>query len=705
MSEPLFQTWASDTDKEKLYDSNNLEGYDGAVYRSQAHYPTNYSRQTYIDIEPNRSVRPSFSRSDYDSFRPGEAIPSKQKRIMGMCMSAYDKVGIIRNVVDLMSDFASQGLVLVHPNKTIEKFYRKWFSQVNGVDRSERFLNYLYRTGNVVIKRRTAKLNKKKEADLRRAAGADVQIEDMQTKRREVPWVYDFLNPLAVDIQDPGMYAVGKPNFFLNISKHTYQSLMKSSQNNKNAFKTLPLDLQKRIASGDRRIPLDSETTFFYHYKKDDWLLWANPMIYAILDDISMLEKMKLADLAALDGAISSVRLWTLGDFDQKIVPTKAGLNKVRDILASNVGGGTMDLVWGPELQFTESQSQVYKFLGAEKYQPVLTSIYAGLGIPPTLTGASGASGGYTNNYVSLKTLIERLEYGRQVLTKFWIQEIEYVRRAMGFRLPAEIHFDSIVLSDEAAQKKLLMDLADRDIISQETLLERFREIPNIERVRVRREERERTNDSNAPKKAGPYHNPQHAEDMAKIGMTKDIVDTEEYFDRLGLPHKETEVVEEEKPVQEEPVQEEENAPVDEGGRPKFSKDINPRKQKRVLPRSGDPTAATIWGIAAQDKISDIMTPMACAHFKKKDARALSKSEVDQLEYLKLCIFTGMEPFVEITPKLVESIVKNNTKPSKAFNSAVSSKISSFTSLNKRKPSVSDCRHIYASTYAEMISF
>ena len=492
MSDALYRTWASESEKNSVYDINDLEGYDGAVYRSAAHYPHNYRKQTYIDIEPNRSVRPSFNRSDYDAFRPGEAVPSKQKRIMASCMQAYDRVGIIRNVIDLMSDFASQGLVLVHPNKQIEKFYRKWFSQINGIDRSERFLNYLYRCGNVVVKRRTAKLDRRKEQELRRAAGADVDIEIIKGKRREVPWLYDFINPVAVDVKDYGMLAVGKPEFTLNISKYTYQSLLKSSENKNNAYKTLPLDLQKRIKDGDRKIPLDPDTTFFYHYKKDDWLLWANPMIYAILDDISMLEKMKLADLAALDGAISSVRLWTLGDFDQKIVPTKAGLNKVRDILASNVGGGTMDLVWGPELKFTESQSQVYKFLGSEKYQPVLTSIYAGLGIPPTLTGASGASGGYTNNYVSLKTLIERLEYGRQVLTNFWIQEIEFVRKAMGFRLPAEIHFDSIVLSDEAAQKKLLMDLADRDIISQETLLERFREIPGIERVRVRREERER---------------------------------------------------------------------------------------------------------------------------------------------------------------------------------------------------------------------
>jgi hypothetical protein len=130
-------------------------------------------------------------------------------------------------------------------------------------------------------------------------------------------------------------------------------------------------------------------------------------------------EKMKLADLAALDGAISQIRLWRVGSLDHKIIPKQDVIKKLRDILASNTGGGTMDLIWGPELDFKESQSQVYKFLGSEKYQPVLTSIYAGLGIPPTLTGAS-TGGGYTNNYVSLKTLIERLEYGRQLLTQFW---------------------------------------------------------------------------------------------------------------------------------------------------------------------------------------------------------------------------------------------------------------------------------------------
>ena len=694
---PLYRTWDSDSQKQDAYaqTSDAIEAYDG-IQKAVA-----YGRRTsYIDIEPNRSVRTSFLRQDYDNFRPGESVSSHQKRIIKQSMQAYDRVGIIRNVIDLMSDFASQGLTLVHPNKTIEKFYRKWFTQVGGVDRSERFLNYLYRCGNVVVKRRTAKLNRKKELELRRAAGADLEIKDVKVNRREIPWTYDFLNPLAVDVRDYGSQVIGKPEFVLNLSKHTYETLVKSTNSNKTIFKTLPNDLQKRLRQGDRTIPLDENKVSFYHYKKDDWLLWANPMIYAILDDIIMLEKMKLADLAALDGAISNVRLWTVGDLDHKIIPTKAAINKLRDILASNVGGGTMDLVWGPELQFSESQSQVYKFLGAEKYQPVLTSIYAGLGIPPTLTGAS-ASGGYTNNYVSLKTLIERLEYGREILAQFWRQEIELIRKAMGFRFPAEIHFDSIVLSDEAAEKQLLIQLADRDIISSETLLERFRELPGIERIRVRREERERSNDKNAPKKAGPYHNPQHKDDIAKISLTKDVLDSDEYLEKIGLPPAIKEEAVDVQPTREE----EEYDPEEPNGRPKFSRDTTKRKEKRVLPRSGQATTATLWAVEAQNKISDVISPIALAHFNKKNARSLNKAEVDQLEYLKMCILTGMTPFMEITPEVVKDLLDRGTKPSDDFNSIVQANIDSFVSANSKQPNTSEMKYIYASAFVDMCKF
>lgn len=695
MSDSLYKTWDSDSQKEQAYaaTADNVEAYDG-IQKAVA-----YGRRTsYIDIEPNRSVRTGFLREDYDNFRPGESVSNYQKRIMKMCMQAYDRVGIVRNVIDLMSDFAAQGLTIVHPNKNVEKFYRKWFLQVNGTDRSERFLNYLYRCGNVVVKRRNAKLNPQKERELRKTAGRDIVIKNIKVNKREVPWTYDFLNPLAVDIQDYGGQVVGKPEFVLNMSKMTYESLVKSSTKNQTVFKTLPNDLQKRLHDGDRKIPLSPDDVAFYYYKKDDWLLWANPMIYAILDDIIMLEKMKLADLAALDGAISNVRLWTVGDLEHKIIPTKAAINKLRDILASNVGGGTMDLVWGPELNFTESQSQVYKFLGAEKYQPVLTSIYAGLGIPPTLTGAS-SSGGYTNNYVSLKTLIERLEYGRDVLCQFWRHEIELVRKAMGFRYPAEIHFDSIVLSDEAAEKNLLIQLADRDIISHETLLERFREMPGIEKVRVRREEKDRREDV-LPDKASPYHNPQHKDDIAKIALTKDVIDVKQYLDDMGLPSSENDI--EQNETEESPTEDSKYTPIEQNGRPKFSRDTQKRKQKRVLPKSGSPTASILWAVEAQDKIADILSPIALSHFNKKNMRSLSKAEMSQVDYLKLCILTGMQPYMDITSDMVKELLDSGSQPSQAFTNMVLDEVESFKSLNNKGPNAVELKYIHAAVFVHM---
>ena len=713
-NESSFLTWSGDSEREKAYAeaSDNIQAYDG-IQKAVA-----WGRRTsYIDIEPGRSVRTSFSRDDYNRFRPGEAIPEYQKRILRMCMEAYDKVGIIRNVIDLMGDFAVQGMTIVHPNKNIERFYRKWFHQVCGVERSERFLNYLYRCGNVIVKRRTAKVSKKKERELRRAAGSDMCMKEIEIKKREIPWQYDFLNPLAVQVkQDPLDSFTGKPRYVLNLSKSTYQALTQSNNLDANVFNQLPFDLLTKLKQGDRFIDLDPNKIALFFYKKDDWNLWANPMIYAILDDVMMLEKMKLADLAALDGAISNIRLWKLGDLEQKILPTKAAINKLRDILASNVGGGTMDLVWGPELDFKESNSQVYKFLGSEKYQPVLTSIYAGLGIPPTLTGAN-TSGGYSNNYVSLKTLIERLNYGRDLLTQFWSQEIKIVQKAMGFRFPAEMHFDSIILSDEASEKQLLIQLADRDIVSHETLLERFGEMPNIEKIRVRREEKERENDMLSPNKAGPYHNPQHKEDIAKIALSKDALDNKEYLDHLGLPPGSMNESEDKIPLKENPRRIDERRDVEQlestkdrtdnpdGGRPRFSRDKQKRKQKRVLPRSSDSVSVCLWAINAQKEISELVAPMATHHFSKKNIRSLTKSEFDELEYLKLCILTGMQPYMEITPELVQALVEKNTKPSSEFTTMVSASTREFSGLHNRKPNVNEMRYIYASAFAELASF
>ena len=606
--------------------SDSMNAYDGI---SKANH------RTFLDIEPNISARPGYNRYDYEAFRPGERVPKKQKHAIKMCMEAYDKVGIIRNIIDLMGDFGSQGIDIVHENKSVEKFYKQWFKKVDGKERSERFLNNLYRTGQVFIYRSSAKVT----PDIVRyvkTMGNDITVKLPSSKKDVIPWRYNFFNPLTVDFKD------GDLNLFLGrrkfeISSKSFLDNFQKDNIPLNTLDTLPTDLKRKIQNGEKMIPLDEDRLCVYYYKKDDWQQWANPLTYAILDDIIMLEKMRLADLSALDGAISNIRLWTLGSLDHKILPTRDGVNKLRNILAGNVGGGTMELVWGPDLKYTESNSQVYKFLGSEKYQSVLNSIYAGLGVPPTLTGMAGQSGGFTNNFISLKTLVERLQYGRDQLTKFWVKEAEIVRRAMGFRKPAHIVYDQMSLSDEAAEKNLLIQLADRDIISHETILDRFKEIPAVEKVRLNRENKERDNES-MPEKVGPFHPPK-----------------EEF----------------------------EEGPENQNGRPKFKKDEEKRKKRVDKPKTKPGVAELfVWASESFDQISDIVNKSFLAVSNKKNMRQLTKGEVADLEKLKMHVLTNIDPQTKVSAEMIRDIVASNKKMPAEFSSILKDRAVSINTMS-----------------------
>ena len=636
-NDPLI-TWneGDSTGKAKAFEefSNSIHEYEGI---SKA-----YHRDTFLDIETNRSVRPGFKSQDYYAFRPDEQIPRQAKRAIKMCMDAYDKVGIVRNVIDLMGDFGCQGINIVHENKSVEKFLKQWWKKIGGKERSERFLNNLYKTGQVFIYKSYTQLTPEITKYVK-SLGSDITLEVPQIEQSVVPWRYNFFNPLTVDVKN------GEINLFLG--RKNYQLQANSFFDNfkdgaipAKVLETLPVNVKNAIKNGERKIPLDPDRLSVFYYKKDDWQQWAHPLVYAILDDIIMLEKMRLADLSALDGAISNIRLWTLGSLDHKILPNKTAINKLRNILASNVGGGTMELVWGPELSYTESNSQVYKFLGSEKYQSVLNSIYAGLGVPPTLTGMAGQSGGFTNNFISLKTLVERLQYGRDQLTKFWEKELEFVRKAMGFRKAAHVVYDQMSLSDESSEKQLLIQLADRDIISHETVLERFKEVPEVEKVRLQREDKARDADK-APPKASPFHNANHKNDLEKMEKQSEINDKKQES-KQPAPAK---------------------RPLNDNGRPLFKIDEEPRKQRVDTPKSQPGLAEMfIWASNTFDSLSCVSKAYLGTK-EKTNMRQLTKAEAIELESIKIDVLLNLEPLSDVDDKSIFNALSITNKSSASF--------------------------------------
>jgi hypothetical protein len=659
--EQAYVTWG-DTDindkREALKEASKSLDEFGLVDKSTAGF---YQRRgnDFSNLLPDISSRPGLTRETYDYFRPDEAIPSHIKWVFKKADHIYTRVGLVKNVVDLMGDFASQGIRLVHPNKRIEKFYKHWFEKIKGEERSERFLNNLYKIGNVVINRQTAKISIKVAEDLYRTIGSpdlNINKEEIQVEKREIPWKYTFIDPVCVDIiGGPLSSFVGNKNYAITLPANL-RKIINNPKNDaeKNIIDQLPKPILE-AAKTKKPYLLDPSKTLVFHYKKDDWHIWAYPMIYSIMDDINIIEKLKLADIAALDGAISNIRIFKLGSLDHKIAPTAAAASKLSNILQNNVGGGTMDLVWGPDIELLESKTSVHQFLGEAKYTPHLNSIYAGLGIPPTLTGTFGAAG-TTNNFISLKTLTQRLQYGRKVLTEFWKKEIAIVQKAMNFKYPAKIEFDRMDLSNEEAEKALLIQLADRNLISDEMLQRMFGFDPDTEKNRLNRETKERKT-KRMVDKAGPYFDANYENNLKKMSLQLGLATPSQVGLSLDAKKKgemnAVEVKTQFAPQKPTPVAESpQNTDTQlkgqpQQGRPKNSKDTEKRKTKVFSPQTG--ASINLWALSAQEKISEILNPVFLDFYSKKNMRSLSSAEYDEAEDVKTKILLSLEPLGEVT--------------------------------------------------------
>ena len=555
----------------------------------------------------------------------------------------YCEVGLVRNIIDLITDFTLSGIRVVHSQPSIEKFYQNWFARVNGVDRSERFCSNLYKFGNVIVRRRWAVLTKKQKKNIRRAKASDeVNFNEVKAPARRIPARYLFLNPATVEMMEGELakfvgpkvvrYGVKMPLFLNN-------KFSNKGVESERILKEVPEEF-KQLTGSDKFIPLDPDNTLVFHYKKEDWDVWAKPIMYGVFADIKTLEKLKLADLTALDGATDRIRLFKLGSLEDKIMPGPEAFAKLNELLHVNVGAGTRNLVWGPDIKLEETDTESWRFLGEEKYRPTLSSIYGGLGIPPTLTGTNDA-GGTTNNLVSLKALIKRLDYGRQKLVDFWTAEFELVRQAMGFQKAAVLEFDTNNLGDEEAEKKLFIELADRDIVPFEVVQKKFGLSPEVTSDKVENEWKDRDNNKRVAK-SGPFTN-SFEQQLKKSLLDRGQVTPSQVG--LDLPPKEKGDTTNLAPTQPQggtqPAKQ-----AKPNGRPTRQKDSVPRKQRRFTPVV---KADEFWAQAAQDNIAALLNPVLTQKFGKKNMRSLTASETDEAEKIKFAAFFNSEIGSEIS--------------------------------------------------------
>ena len=695
-NEAAYISWENEAERTKA-----LAAYTQSIQESATATFSSRSRD-FKDLTGQLSSRPGLREADFDWFRPDQAVPNSPKEIIAFARLAYRRIGLIRNAIDLMGDFACQGVRLVHQNHRVEKFYNDWFTRVKGKEVSERLCNLLLREANVPIRMKTAKINKAKRLQMQQSVAspdmkAVLKTDDFQ--KGEIPWQYTFLDPLTVEVVGgPVATLTGNRQYAIALPRRLAQNIRQLQNSQDSVERSIVADLPDEIldaAIGSKKVLLPTDKTFVYFYKKDDWQEWADPMIFSCFNDLILYDRLKLADKAALDGAISKIRVWKLGSLEHKLAPTPTASSTLQEILGSNVGGGTIDMVWGPDIELIETGTDVQRFLGEEKYRPTLMAIYACLGIPPTLTGTFGAAG-TTNNFISLKTLTERLNYIRGIVLEFWNEQLNIVKKSMGFRFPAQLEFDYMYLDDPAAMTNLLVGMADRNILSDEFVQRHIKAKPEMERRRVAEEEKRRM--SKDLEKISPYHSVDKQYGLEKIALQTGVVSPTQVGVELQEKNGDQSALEmrNKQTKRRAPRAQPPQAPGD-PGRPPNTRDQNGRKPRTFKPKNK--AAIELWAKDAQVKIAKVLNPGLLKHFSKKNMRSLTATEFQQTEDIKFEVLCNLDCLQDLSDENVFAGLQE--KLSDGVRRECREWIDSASENIQRKLSIEEIRGVRASFYAD----
>jgi len=677
---------------------------------------TSSSAGNNFTIAENVKLKSGFNRRDKELKSPGTALPTSHQEIILMTHAIYRKIGLIRNIIDLMSDFASEGLTIRHPIKKQQRFYEAWAKKVDLQGRSHDFMKLLLRDANVIVRRKDGiltdkiiKMMTKGSTNLENLLVQNVEekpekidVKKTKTKKKVIPWRYIFLSPTMIEKTggEVGKFFNGNA-IAMKIPKELIRSIRNPKTDSEKALKNrLPAEVISAINKTKGTsvlVELDPDKVYVDYYKKDDWEDWGTPFLYGIFDDIVLKEKMKLADMSALDGVINTIRLWKLGDHKEQILPNPNAVNKLLDILQHNQGGGVLDLVWDSMIDMEVEYPPIGDILGDEKYRSVNSDIIQGLGIPNALLGGVDlATRNAETAFVQLKTLIERLEYIRHRCLVWLEGEIKLVSEAMGFKKLPFIRFGTMSLRDEAVEKQLMIQLVDRGIISVEAVHEVFGTNFTIELERMREEQGVRDSEPKILEKGNPYYRPISVMELQNTLQIE--LQNAKLSGQTG-----------DNPNGDQPADEGDN----DSGRPPNTKDTEKRDDKRqpVLSNVQEKVLSVYKAIAEQHmkQIDNIIDPLYVKKNKVKNTRFLTKTQAKELEKIKRGILSTInlkDNSIDITQ---EEIAKRTDSSDRyvdrmtSFENIFNKTVTHYKDVTKQNPKLNDRKSLVSSTWAMLV--
>lgn len=481
--------------------------------------------------------------------------------IVAQCTTAYLEYGIVRNIIDLYADFATEGLTIEHEDKSVRNFYKTWATKVGLKERVHSMFLNLFVSGNVFIHRRWATLQEDEKRAMKRAEAASLiqdslvvkgKTEDITINGREnsfidwyltrnqsgvganktkaadvpsgmeettpendskkIPWAYTLLNPLQMELR--GKKLRGESYWIMAIDKQDTMDIAKG-YGLKSSYRVdlgttqinLPKEFANRVSTyrgnsvgyaAEVKLSKD-ELSVIQAPGKFDWFDWAVPFVYPALKTLTFKDCLRNMEMRACQSVINSIFLFKLGNLKDGMPASDEDFERLADMLQQP--GQTMNILWNDNIKAEVIQADVKGLFDMSKHESADRDILTSLGIPEVLLGGKGGS--FSNSYIAVAGVLEKLESARERILSWLLGELKTIADAMGFRKLPEVRFGYTSLQDDKARHSFLLGLYDRNIISADTVLQEVNTSVDVEVSKLKEEDEIREENILEPR--GPF--------------------------------------------------------------------------------------------------------------------------------------------------------------------------------------------------------
>jgi len=379
-----------------------------------------------------------------------------------LCQKAYANVAIVRNTIDIATEFANTDIYLEGGTERSREFFSKWFKKIKLWKMKDQYFREYYRSGNIFYYRIDGKFNAE---DFKLLSG----LSENGIVNNRVPLRYILINPYEIVAKISSSFA--EAVYEKVLSEYELERLKNPKDDaDVELLKGFPPEVQQQIKSKQYfrdglKMKLDPQYLLYSFYKKQDYEPFAIPFAYPVLEDVNAKIELKHIDQAISRTVENVILLITMGAEPDKGGINPANMTAMQNLFMSESVGRVLVSDYTTRAEFVIPDLK--KVVGEEKYKILNQDIKEGL--MNVLLGEEK----YNGQNAKISFFMERLKEARNSFLNDVLQpEIIRISKDLGFRAYPTAKFTEIDLKDETQYMRTISRLMELSILTPEQGIE-----------------------------------------------------------------------------------------------------------------------------------------------------------------------------------------------------------------------------------------